>query len=187
MAEDLRTGTYNDGTPIPNLTEGWPWIQTTAGAWCYFENDSSHGTIYGKLYNWYAAAHPMICPEGWHVPTDADWQLMEAALGMPADELDQEGPRGHWQNVGGKLKATTLWLTPGAGATNESGFTGLPGGGRYVPNADFNYMSVIGNWWSASERDPEHAWARYLFDADQSFQRGRERKEAGYCIRCVRD
>lgn len=90
MAEDLRTGTYNDGTSIPNLTEGWPWVQATAGAWCYYENDSSHGTIYGKLYNWYAAAHPMICPKGWHVPTDADWQLMEAALGMPADELDQE-------------------------------------------------------------------------------------------------
>jgi uncharacterized protein (TIGR02145 family) len=187
MAEDLRTGTYNDGTPIPNLTEGWPWVQATAGAWCYYENDSSHGTIYGKLYNWYAAAHPMICPEGWHVPTDADWQQLEATLGMPTNFLGQIGYRGAAQNVGGKMKATSLWVGPNLGATNESGFSGLPGGSRY-DNGEFVGQGEDGRWWSASEEGlDDEAWDRILSSNGASIGRHYISKRNGFCVRCVRD
>lgn len=101
-------------------------------------------TIYGRLYNWYTVEDSRnICPEGWHVPTDSEWALLEDYLG--GSEI-----------AGGKLKegGTSHWVNPNAGATNESGFTALPGAARYRDGfvTDIGYF---GNWWSSSNEYQE--------------------------------
>jgi len=162
MAENLKTTRNNDGTVISHVTDNTAWTQLNSGAWCNYENNSGYDATYGKLYNWYAAANPNICPQGWHVPTDAEWQVLEAALGMSAGSLGLTGFRGDAQNVGGKIKATILWNAPNTGATNESGFSGLPGGNRNINDGSFLLLGNYGFWWSASESGAEYAWRRAL-------------------------
>jgi uncharacterized protein (TIGR02145 family) len=125
MAKNLRTTRYRNGDPIPNVTDKEKWGGLSSGAWCHSQNDPKHEVPYGKHYNWYTVNDPRkVCPAGWHVPTDGEWQQMEAALGMPASELGRKEFRGAAQNVGGKMKTTTLWASPNTGATNSSEFAG---------------------------------------------------------------
>ncbi|HRH69013.1 MAG TPA: FISUMP domain-containing protein [Flavobacteriales bacterium] len=187
MAENLRTATYRDGSDIPNVTGNTAWAQLNSGAWCNYNNSPANDAIYGKLYNWYAASNPNICPQGWHVPTDAEWQQLESALGMPAGELGQTGLRGGAQNVGGKMKTTTLWNAPNTGATNESGFSGLPGGIRFFSDGAFSSLGYSGYWWSASESGAETAWFRNLTYDLVGIYRNNNLKWNGFCLRCVRD
>jgi len=187
MAENLRTSQNSDGSTIPNITPSTAWTQLSTGAWCNYGNNPANDAIYGKLYNWYAAANSNICPQGWHIPTDAEWQQLELALGMPAGEVNNGGYRGGSQNVGGKMKATTLWNAPNTGATNESGFSGLPGGYRYYTDGYFFNLRYYGFWWSASESGAENAWYRALDFSDAGVSRGASHKKNGYCLRCVRD
>lgn len=187
MAANLKTTRYNDGSTIPNVTDNTAWTQLNSGAWCFYDNDPTNDAIYGKLYNWYAAANPNICPQGWHVPTDAEWQQLEAALGMPAGELGiTSWYRGEAQNVGGKMKTITLWDAPNIGATNESGFSGLPGGGRQSENGDFTERGSDGSWWSTSESGAEYAWYRGLW-MEAGIGRDYDFKRFGSCLRCLRD
>jgi uncharacterized protein (TIGR02145 family) len=185
-AENLRTTTYANGDPIPNVTGAPAWTQLTTGAWAHYENSASYENTYGKLYNWYAAANPNICPQGWHVPTDGEWQQLESALGMPGSDLGQIGYRGSAQNVGGKMKTTTLWSSPNTGATNESGFSGLPGGNRNSGSTFLN-LGIFGYWWSASESAAEFAWFRTLFRSNAGVYRDSYEKMRGFCVRCIRD
>ncbi|MBK8227006.1 MAG: fibrobacter succinogenes major paralogous domain-containing protein [Flavobacteriales bacterium] len=186
MAENLKTTRNNDGTDIPNVTDGAAWSQLSSDAWCYY-NNSPASAIYGKLYNWYVATNTNICPQGWHVPTDAEWQQLELTLGMPAGEVSNTSFRGAAQNVGGKMKATTLWVAPNTGATNESGFSGLPGGFRTNANGAFNYLGNAGFWWSVSESGAEDAWYRTLDGNDAGVYRFNSAKRDGFCLRCIRD
>jgi uncharacterized protein (TIGR02145 family) len=188
MAANLKTTRYRDGTTIPNVTGNTAWTQLNSGAWCNYNNSPGNDSTYGKLYNWYAAANPDICPQGWHVPTDAEWQQLEAALGMPAGELGQTGYRGADQNVGGKMKTTTLWNAPNTGATNESGFSGLPGGNRDGSDGPYPNLGGRGYWWSASEIGAEGAWGRSLnYGSSAGIGRSYADKRYGFCLRCVRD
>lgn len=187
MAENLKTTRNNDGTDIPNVTDNTAWSQLNSVAWCNYDNSPANEATYGKLYNWYAAANPNTCPQGWHVPTDAEWQQLEAALGMPAGELGQTGWRGVAQNVGGKMKTTTLWNAPNTGANNESGFSGLPGGGRANINGAFSTLGDHGYCWSASESGAELAWYRELYFYAAGVTRSNTSKRLGFCVRCVKD
>lgn len=187
MAENLRTTRYQDGTQIQQVTDYNTWTQLSTGAWCNYDNYPFYDGVYGKLYNWYAAANPNICPQGWHVPTDAEWQQLEAALGMPAGELGQTGHRGEAQNVGGKMKTTTLWNPPNTGATNECGFSGLPGGSRDSGGYFFVFLGEYGVWWSASVSGAESAWYRLLNFNHAAVHRWYTSKGFGFCLRCVRD
>lgn len=187
MAANLRTTRYRDGTIIPNVTGNTAWTQLNSGAWSNYNNSPGNDASYGKLYNWYAAANPNICPQGWHVPTDAEWQQLESALGMPGSELVQTGYRGASQNVGGKMKTTTLWVSPNTGATNESGFSGLPGGGRDGNGGNFYNLGSSVGWWSASGSGAEDAWGRFLANGSAGVSRYYYLKRNGFCLRCVRD
>jgi len=187
MAENLRANTYSDGISIPHVPGLTDWTELDSGAWSNYNNNPINDAIYGKFYNWYAATNPNICPQGWHVPTDAEWQQLEFALGMDADEWEQGQYRGSAQNVGGKLKSIALWNPPNTGATNESGFSGLPGGDR-SPLTGFS--SALGNysdWWTASERDEVRAWYRRLGTAYAGFNRSHIVKRAGKYLRCIRN
>lgn len=187
FAENLRTGTYANGQPIPNVTNNVAWTDLDAGAWCNHGNDPGLNAVHGRLYNWYAAAHPAICPAGWHVPTDVEWQTMEWALGTPPAQLGSIGYRGGVQNVGGKLKSTENWILPNMGATNLSMFNGKPGGLRISSNGTFDDLGHSGYWWTASDNGVSSAWMRSLSGGSVGVFRFHYDKVTGYSIRCVRD
>ncbi len=117
---------------------------------------TSNYETYGVLYNWPAVMTEGICPSGWHIPSDGEWQTMEISLGMSEADAASEGWRG--SPVGDYMKSTSGWNGGGNGS-NSSGFTGLPGGYRY--SGGFDYDGNYGYWWSASESG-SYSWLRVL-------------------------
>jgi len=182
MAENLRTTTYRNGVTIPNVTDNSQWGSLTTGAWAYYNNDASNDGNYGKLYNWYAVNDSRgLCPEGWRVPSDADWTTL-------VNYLDGS------EVAGGKMKSQRTapdphprWDSPNTGATNESGFSGFPGGFR--SSIAFAHFGYAGFWWSSTEivGDPIRAFSRVLSHDQSSVARGSHAKQLGFSIRCVRD
>jgi uncharacterized protein (TIGR02145 family) len=190
IKENLKVSKYRNGDPIPTNLDNTSWQNSTTGAYAIYNNDPANNTTYGKLYNWYAVADSRnLCPTGWHVPTDGEWKTLEISLGMSAADADWSGGRGEIQNVGGKLKSTSaLWAAPNTGATNESGFSGLPGGLR---GSDGSYSDIgkVGVWWSSTEYSaPTTAWYRFLFsDYGYSYRFGTGFKRDGLSVRCLKD
>jgi uncharacterized protein (TIGR02145 family) len=188
MSKNLRVSKYRNGDPIPTNLNNTDWQNSTSGAYAIYNNTTSNDSIYGKLYNWYAVADPRgLCPVGWHVPSDAEWQTLETALGMPAVELNNTGGRGSAQNVGGQMKSVSpLWLSPNTGATNSSGFSGLPGG-RRVSNGAYDFIGYYGYWWSSTQSATTSAWLRYLHYSFGNVYLSGNTKRVGFSVRCVRD
>lgn len=150
-AKNLDVSHYRNGDPIPQVQDSATWANLTTGAWCYYENKTENGAVYGKLYNWYAVTDPRgIAPTGWHVPTQNEWKSMIDTLGGPSV-------------AGGKLKSTTLWNSPNTGATNSSGFTALPGGQRYANWSTFAMKGDWGTWWTSTKADPAAPVAFYFY------------------------
>jgi|GEM_PF-2743106 len=186
MKENLRVSKYRNGDPIPTGLDSASWQFTNSGAYAVYNNASGNNSLYGKLYNWHAVMDARgLCPAGWHAPTDTEWQTLESFLGMPSSELNLTGfnnPRGQAQNVGGKLKAVSnLWTAPNVGATNESGFTALPGGfrrdtGQYVGIASNGY------WWTTLG-----ARSRWLAFASAAAFRQNSFANYGFSVRCLKD
>ena len=179
MAENLKTSIYRNGEPIvTNLTDvDWQNSYITQiAAWSYYNNDSQYECPYGKLYNWYAVADQRnLCPVGWHIPTDDELTTLTNYLGgeLPA---------------GGKMKSTgtQYWNAPNTDATNESGFSGLPGGYRF----SLGGLQNIGNdgfWWSSSAPKIYNAWYRYLGYNLGNATRNMSGKPYGFSVRCLRD
>ncbi len=176
MAENLKTSKYRNGDPIPTNLSNSAWGSTTTGACAIYNNDAGNNTTYGKLYNWYAVADSRnLCPVGWHVPTDGEWTTLENYLGGSGV-------------AGGKLKSTSiLWSTPNTGATNESGFSGLPGGNRDA-NGIYYYIGLYGYWWSSTEFSTPDAWSRSLYyNGGNSYRGNFGIKQDGFRVRCLRD
>ncbi|MBW6480577.1 MAG: T9SS type A sorting domain-containing protein [Bacteroidales bacterium] len=176
MAENLKVTHYRNGDSIPNITVASQWSNLTSGAYGIYNNDSSYATTYGLLYNWFAVTDTSgICPTGWHIPTDAEWTTLTDFLGGV--------------NVaGGKMKeiGTTHWTSPNTGATNSSGFTGLPGGVR-SSNGYFYSINDYGYWWSSTEASTTMAWRRHLYAYNAKIDVGYSYKTYGYSVRCIRD
>ncbi|MBK7713375.1 MAG: fibrobacter succinogenes major paralogous domain-containing protein [Bacteroidales bacterium] len=143
MGENLKTTKFNDGTSIPNITGGTEWANMDTPAFCWYNNsEPSYKSLYGGIYNWHAVNTGKLCPTGWHVPLAEDYTILIGYLG--GESL-----------AGGKLKeaGTAHWATPNLGATNGSGFTALPGGGRYniySAGGSFTDLGNFGYWWSAT-------------------------------------
>lgn len=177
MAENLKTTKYRNGDVIPNVPDNTQWRNLTSGAYCNYNNDTAVANIYGRLYNWHAVNDSRtIAPAGWHIPSDDEWRTLTTFLG---------GQIG----AGGKLKetGTSHWKTPNTGATNETGFTALPGGNRTGSDFTFAYIGVFGTWWSATETDPTSAWCREISKNDADIEASFPPKEFGFSIRCVKD
>lgn len=175
---NLDVTTYIDGTPIPEVTDPTVWDNLTTGAWCYYDNTSSNGTTYGKMYNWYAVndtLHGGLAPDGYHIPTDEEWSTLTTYLGGETV-------------AGGKMKESGLchWATPNTDATNESKFTGLPGGIRYF-NGDFYGIGYNGYWWSSSEEDATNSRNRGLLFNSDNVNNGVSEKVYGLSVRLIKD
>lgn len=187
MTTNLRTAHYRNGDPIPYVPDNAAWSGLSTGAWANYDNDAAYDQVIGKLYNWDAVIDSRnVCPTGWHVPTDDEWKDLELALGMPVSDLDDTGPRGSAENVGGHLKAITLWEDPNQGADDSLGFSGLPGGSRSVQGAYFSFGSH-GIWWSSTPLDTDACWSRWLFNINGSISRLTISKRQGLSVRCVKD
>ncbi len=191
MAENLRTSTYRDGSPIANITEDAAWGSTTSGAWAYYDNDAANAEPFGMMYNWYAVDDPRgLCPDGWRVPSDNDWKTLELTLGMSQSEVDATGHRGDaTTNPGGALKSTgtEYWLEPNEGATNTTGFSAYPGGDRN-PGPDepgFWSLGYSSYMWSSTDVSDENAWIRGLSYAQPTIFRSTPEKRFGFSVRCV--
>jgi uncharacterized protein (TIGR02145 family) len=175
MTENLRTSHYANGNFITNNTSDANWM-FAGPAWCWYDNLSSYGTPYGRLYNWYAVTDSRgLCPFGWHVPEDAEWTALTDFLGGLSI-------------AGSKMKDVGLdyWLTPNLGATNTSGFTGQPGGFR-DSDGTFAGISADGHWWSKSESNETNAWSVILDFDDKAARKLNAPKGSGYSVRCVKD
>ena len=187
MMENLKVTHYRNGDPIPCVTDGGTWSGLTTGAYCNYDNDEHNVATYGRIYNWYAVDDSRnIAPEGWHVPTDEEWKQLEIYLGMSQSVADQLSWRG--TDEGGKLKetGTTHWNSPNTGATNESGFSALPGGFR-ASFGTFYYLGDIADFWSSTESTSSHGFNRALDNDNSDIYRGYEYKYFGVSVRCVKD
>ncbi len=190
MAENLKVTHYRDGTAITHITDGTAWTNLSTEAYCiYYNNQFNELDTYGALYNWYAVANVHnIAPEGWHVPTDAEWKELEMALGMSQSEADvNSGWRG--TNEGSKLAGNgDLWGSGGALENDSefgvSGFTALPGGRRYY---DYNEMGEHGFFWSATEAADNAAWYRELMRYSSTVYRSGILNLVGCSVRLLRD
>lgn len=174
MKSNLNVSRYRNGDVIPQVTDPAAWNQLTTGAWCYYENNTANGTVYGKIYNWYAVNDPRgLAPEGYHIPSDAEWTVLINFLG--GENL-----------AGGKMKTTTGWNAPNTGATNNSNFTGLPGG--YRPNhGGYINIGAEGYWWSASSSIANEAWCRSLTYDIEGVWRFDIDKVTGFSVRCIKN
>ncbi|MDB9874240.1 fibrobacter succinogenes major paralogous domain-containing protein [Flavobacteriaceae bacterium] len=199
--ENAEMETYRDGTPIPQITETGDWAALTTGAWCYYENDETKG----KLYNWYAvmgihdadsSSDPSLrkefAPEGWHVPTDAEWTTLEEYL--IASGYNYDGTT-TGNKIAKAMASTTGWSTStelGAVGNNQSlnnssGFNAFPEGYR-IYSGWFNNEGSATFFWSSTEDDTSNAWDRFLFsDASYLVRYSSANKRGGYSVRFVRD
>jgi uncharacterized protein (TIGR02145 family) len=177
MAENLRTAKYADSTNIPQVTDGTAWISLITGAFCWYNNDSNFDVPQGKLYNWYAVTDERgLCPTGWRVPTDTDFVELVDFLGG--------------SNVAGsKLKelGTSHWTAPNADATNESGFTAIPTGGRNQLGDFFPFFGYNASFWSAEPYDTTKSWYLTLSYNSAGTILSTRQKVMGHAVRCIKE
>ncbi len=183
MLKNLDVTTYRNGDPIPQVTDATKWANLTTGAWCYYNNDPTMDTVYGKLYNWYAVNDPRgLAPQGWHVPDSSEWVQLITYLEP---------------NAGGKLKepGTLHWQSPNVGATNSTNYTAMPGGCRYSTYSGpplFGYMSQYGYYWSSTGVTHPTTVARHFsfgYDTPGVYYgvTYAADKKNGHSVRCVKD
>ncbi|MFA6569869.1 MAG: fibrobacter succinogenes major paralogous domain-containing protein [Bacteroidota bacterium] len=187
MLKNLDVDHYRNGDIIPEVKDPTEWSNLSTGAWSYCNEDSVTDSIYGKFYNWYAVNDPRgLAPEGWHIPSDEEWKTLEIYLGMSQSEADKEGSRG--TNEGGKLKeaGTVHWKYPNIGATNETGFTALPGGFHY-PNGNHYNIGIYFQCWTSTEHSATFSWFRNLAYGYSNIFRAYDHKENGFSVRCIKN
>jgi len=175
MVENLKTTKYNDGTSIPLITDGYQWINLTSPAYSWANNDINSKDVYGALYNFYSISTGKLAPNGWHVPTDSDWVTLENYLGGP--------------NISGakmKESGTTHWLSPNSGATNESGFSALPGGYRSISTGDFIDEGIWGCWWSSTISNGS-VWRVILTNTSSAFDYKLDVLNYGFSVKCIKN
>jgi uncharacterized protein (TIGR02145 family) len=180
MTKNLDVTHYRNGDSIPCVKSHSEWATLKTGAWCWYNNDSaSYAATYGKLYNWYAVHRRGFAPAGWHVPSDAEWDTLIMFLGG-------------YTVAGGKLKdtgtieaGTGLWYKPNKGATNETGFTALPGGWRSSKGI-FDDIGRFGFWRTSTENFKD-ALSRRMVSYEGNIYSSVDSKKNGFSVRCVKD
>jgi uncharacterized protein (TIGR02145 family) len=216
MAENLKTTKYNNGNIITNITNPNTWRITSTGAWCNYENDAETGDKYGKLYNWYAVNTGNLAPKGWHVPTDAEWTILENYLILNGYNFDGTTSG---NKIAKSLAAKTDWTTNSDLGTigndlsknNSSGFNALPGGWcsyfgefGFTPDSPTDgFIRLNGYWWCYPSKDTPDTYIRHLYYGTNiiygsnsskithlntsSLYRDIGNKQWGLSVRCIKD
>ena len=179
MAENLKTTRYNDGTPIPRETDNTAWQHLGTPACAWLNNDSAtYHNMYGVLYNGFAVGTGKLAPKGWHVPSDAEWDTLITYLGGTSI-------------AGGKLKesGTSHWLSPNTGATNETGFTALPGSEHEgAGSPGFGLIGRSAWWWSSTQNNANNSAGFISVSSDyESILKMSLIKTMGFSVRCIKD
>jgi len=175
MAQNLKTTRYNDNSFIPSELNVSIWLTLTEPAYCYYNSSVANLNTYGALYNWYAVNTGKLCPVGWHVPNIAEWnELISYTGGEPVS--------------GGKLKeaGTTHWLSPNTSATDEVGFTALPGG-YLLSSKGYGNIYQTGFFWSATVNTSSTATYLWMEYNNASIPQSTMAKYGGLSVRCVKD
>lgn len=174
MQYNLNVDHYRNGDIIPQVTNPNIWDTLTTGAWCYYQNNTANGPVYGKLYNWYAVNDSRgLAPEGWHVATSAEWVALTAELGGTT-------------LAGGPMKSTEHWTAPNTGATNSSGFSAVGGGARIAQGA-FNNRGLWGAWWTADNDTEGISFYRILYNDNTKSEGYHIYNQFGMSVRCVQN
>ena len=198
--ENAEMVTYRDGTPIPQVAVDADWAALTTGAWAYNPNNPENP----RLYNWYAVAgihdtdpntpNKEFAPEGWHVPSDAEWITLENYL--TANGYNYDGTN-EGNTIAKAMASTTGWNDSGEdgedgdpgknqGLNNGSGFNAFPEGTRDNDGSFYNEGNFA-FFWSSTENDPINAWLRNLSYNNSDLYRYNGTKQLGFSVRFVRD
>lgn len=176
MAENLNTTHFRNGEAIPEIKDAAAWLQAgekQQAAWCYYENDASSATPYGKLYNWYAVSDPRgLCPVGWKIPSDTVWRDLSSYLG---DEL-----------AGNKMKSNTGW-SKGENGSNSSGINAYPAGIRGFYSAEFYSKGEQSTWWSSKPYSANGVWIFSVNNSGKNLALGSGNKKSGFSVRCIKE
>jgi uncharacterized protein (TIGR02145 family) len=169
MAENLKTTKYIDGTNIPKITDNSKWANLTTGAYCWYNNEIHNKDKYGSLYNGFALMSSKLCPEGWHIPCNQEWITLVNFLGGES-------------YAGGKLKSKSGWIFPNSGATNNSGFSALPGGGRYSSVGLFHDSGKYSYFWSE-----DNGYMKLSYNFENIYHDYSRNRTNGFSVRCIKD
>jgi len=175
MVENLKVTKYNDGSSIETTTEDSKWNTLTNGGYCWYNNDeATYKNPYGAIYNWYAVNSGKLCPKGWHVPSDKEWEKLAAHLGgiYTAGEKLKESGTQHWKT--------------GTYGTNETGFTAVGAGTRNFFGS-YDGLGRFGCYWSSNEVDDKRANYWNLDDSHAGLTITIFDKATGYSVRCIKD
>jgi uncharacterized protein (TIGR02145 family) len=168
MVENLKTTKLNNGFRLPMITDSEQW--NFSPGYCWYNNNENYKSIYGALYNQQAINTGLLCPKGWRIPKPSDWNVLITYLGGENE-------------AGGKLKEAGFahWLEPNTGASNESGFTALPGG--YRTYNFYTSLGTTGSWWTASDTSLHSSLVLSLFNnaSVYMFTNG----SGGHSVRCI--
>jgi len=182
MVENLDVSVFRNGDIIPEAKSFEQWAKAGENkqpAWCYFNNDPSTGSKFGKLYNWYAINDPRgLAPMGWHIPSDIEWSVLQNKLGGEEDAVEH-------------LISKKDWPVSFLYGKNKSGFTALPGGKR-KEYGDFEGVGKLAAWWSSTESNYITAWISQLEEINETFITEFKRvnyykKASGFSVRCIKD
>ena len=193
MVENLRTTRYNDGSAVPSVTDPGDWIALTTGGYCWYDNDVSYKDTYGALYNWNAVNTGKLCPDGWHVPTDDDWTLLENYLVSNGYNFDGTTTG---NKTGKALSSSSGWnyssVEGSIGNTdfpqkrNATGFSALPGGSRKL-DGSFDYLGRGTLFWSSTQSSETEVWSRDLYFLNVDLRRDYDNKILGCYVRCLKN
>jgi uncharacterized protein (TIGR02145 family) len=172
MRENLKTTQYKTGADILVISNSDQWVNNYTGAMCYYDNDASNAEIFGALYNGFAVRTGNLCPEGWHIPSDAEWNALAQFLGGA-------GVAGY------QMKALYHWLENNA--NNESSFTAYPAGSRLGhPDASFFDMGRVAYFWSSTEYALGNI-SKILTWSSRELANDYQARSIGLSVRCIKD
>jgi uncharacterized protein (TIGR02145 family) len=179
FAENLATDKYSNGDNIQTGLTNTQWQNTTAGTYAVYNNDLANDAIYGKLYNWYTTVDSRgVCPTGWHVPGDCEWNYMQVVL--------EPGTTGGQDCFCGfELLSLTLWSATNA-ATNSSGLSLVPSG-QHLFGSPFEGLGYSAFLWTSSELNNFGLGRDIVFQAEDILGKNVHQKYTGFAIRCIKD
>jgi uncharacterized protein (TIGR02145 family) len=185
MADNLKFGEMIDSTELPTDNE-------IVEKYCY-NNDPGLAEAFGGLYKWHEAMNYQleegsqgICPDGWHIPTDLEWKILEVTIGLPEEFANNVDMRGGVE--GGRLKAPLFdfWFEPNAEATNETGFSAM-GAGEMSADGYFQGLGAYTVFWTSSIAEEPEVWFRALSHDHGGIYRGVAGDILVLSVRCIQD